>query len=232
MKKNKKLLLASIGAMSLLAVSAGAVGTAAWYKASGTSVAVNESSIVTASQSTITGTQSTVNVTVAAVDSDQNKMFLTTGVDIAATDATIALSAGEGAYYNGTVDKAHMIKVTADTDHRAAINVSIAVAPADGFKAADGTYYLHCTLDAPGRLSNAVSGSSWASYVSTGLVLDIPFTVSSMTFSTVTKYAVISITGTTGDQSSLDLDDGDWSFTVDQVAGSNNAADAKIITRS
>ena len=232
MRKNKKLLLASVAAMGALALGVGATSTFAWYKASGTAVNVTKQSIVTASQAAITGTQSTVNVVVSAVDSDQAKMFLTTGVDVAATNDTIALSAGEGAYYNGTVDKAHMIKVTADENHRAAINVSIAVSPADGFKAADGNYHLHITLADPGRLSNAVSGTGYASYVSTGLVLDIPFTVSGMTFSTVTKYAVVSVNGAIGDQTSLTLTDTSWSFTVDQEAGENAAAAAKIITRS
>ena len=189
-----------------------------WYNATAAAVdqKSNQSTVFT-QQAISSGVTNKIGVKVEEMTTDYaGKLMLTTKDAVSESDSSIALAAGDSAYYNGTADKAHMYKRNADADHRKAIAVKITLHAEDGFNATDGTYKVKISVSGIGRLGVALEtcATDSAKYVGTNTDVIAEVTVSSGTFSDVVVYAYLSLSGTTGAQNDANLATSDWTFAV------------------
>lgn len=161
-------------------------------------------------------------------------MLTTASAVSPATDSSIVLAAGDSAYYSGTADKAHMHVKSADASHLKAIAVKITLHAEDGFNATDGNYLVKIQVGGIGRLGVTLEtcATDSAKYVGSNTDVIAQVTVASGTFSDVVVYAYLSLTGTTGDQTSDNLAVGDWTFSIAASGSANAITDSASLTIS
>lgn len=197
----------------------------AWYVAS---VGVGASSVQATVFSQKEITEGDVNLNVKVEENtagDAAKMLLTTPEAVSAGETTIALAAGDAAFYKGTADKNHMFKMSEDTNHKKAIGVKITVATISETTYPDGDYYVSVSVDSPGRLGVALETCTTdsANYVASNIAVVLKVTLSNSAISAgAVQYAYLSMTGAAGDQNALDIPTSAWHFSA-ATTGTENA---------
>ena len=194
----------------------------AWYSASTASATANSSQVTIFTQSTITA-DSVAQINCAVTEHTSGnaaKLMLTTKDAITADSNSIDLPAGGSAYYNGTVDKAHMYEKSADATHLKAIAVDLTFAAHSGFSyTPNATIKVKVHVADPGRLGVTLETCTTesAKYVGANIDVIAELTVNSTGdgFSAgTTQYAYLSVSGTHGDETSVQLGTNSWTFTV------------------